>query len=44
MWDDLPTDGVLLILARRGRLRHEDACARRVQRVWRGYRARVLLT
>ena len=36
-------DVVLLILARRGRRRHEDAAACRAQRVWRGYRTRVLL-
>ena len=42
-WETLPTDVTLHILALRGRMRHEDASACRVQRIWRGYRLRIML-
>lgn len=46
MWDALPNDVTLLILAWRTRLRRRirmEAVARRVQAAWHGYRVRVLL-
>ena len=42
MWDTLPHDVTVFILARRRILIRRERAAQSMQRVWRGYRVRVL--